>query len=604
VWAGAQLKQYILNKLRAISLPAEIHIQRDTENLLAIGDLGCGGSNRCANLDATTCYLGTDKAPDSGDLDERTGINTNDTMCGLGCRYSRDHPQHWFEYGVVTYGKRFLPYYDKQYFTHADGTTTYKQRRDAGGRLHDLRSNDPWLYPADAHWLRMPCFHNSEGTECPLCDGCGFDDPTWPLIFFVPGSGVNQCETGAGYRQPMVSYYADTFFFKGSHFFPENTELLNCRTSSQAREIIFVQNRREKLYQTVFLRSGGPASNVYPNAPALNDDNRDGSCHHMISNMLIPATERVVQQGNACESSYGWDPNRIEGDFQFYNNHLDIRNRFNFMAVSGVPSFIDDGSAMVKLKNAVLEHVATQELPDPFIPTGTMNLKQVDRGTVMEYLRDYNWQNRVPLASLPKVQNVDLRARLHFKRTPVAVDLVIKRAKLDVSIIAHWVKLTSPPTSTPENPTMYPHSRARYYVTLGIRANMQDVTMYQPWLPEGHPDEQVVLIMPQYDIYAQPLPRIIPEKDWLEYYIVDNEIEYPLMQVPTEVEWWGCLNSFSNPKVAAIQMTNRSPTDTQGGFRELADKFKDVFIPGWPTSVDSHEDPNTIYSGGITIGFQ
>lgn len=593
------MKEVFLRALRKLSISIEQHILMSGSKKTAGNDLGCGGSNRCQNLDVTTCYFATNGAADFGDLDERTGIGTNDTVCGYGCRTHRDRPEHWLLYGVITYGKRFLPYFDNQYFEQQDGSRIYRQRRDAAGRLHDLRHNQPWLYPSDAHWLLMPIFRNDEGKECPLGDACDFDDVTWPSIYSIGGF----CGNGTPEFGSMLAYYADSFFYVGSDLPKSSTSSMQCRSMFQTREIKIIPMEREFLYQTTFMRSGGPASNRRPGDANLDDDYRDGSTHHMISNMLIPATSKVVIDGNACESSYGHDVTRIENNHEWYNPHQN-RQRFNYMHVTGVPRMKDTSTGIDKLKNAVLNHVATRDLPDatPTQPTRLGNLSQVDRGTVMHYLRDVNWQNYTPLNGLAKVANLDLRARLHFKRTPVQVDLVIKRAKLDVSIIAHKVLITHPPNANAEDPKIQPHCRARYFVTLGIRSTMPPVTMFQPWLKEDNPDREVTLTMPtDRDIYEDPLPTIEPDKDWLDYFVVENGKEYPVM-IPAEVEWWGCLNSFSNPKVPSITLNYVPPSSTLEGYKDLADKMVNIFVPGWPTTL-SNIDPNTVYSGGIRLSF-
>jgi hypothetical protein len=572
-------------------------IERDRNGIAALGE-ACAGSNQCENMDVTTCYFCTDKAPDQGQLDERDCLESNNSCCGYGCQFSRDYPDgpHWPSYGAILYGKRFLPYYDPARFIRNDGSTTFYQRRNANGYLADLLTNVPQLVPPDIRYMIFPVFRNETGEECPIADACRYSDRNWPSSHTPP------CDGGERFGESMKAWYSDCMFHSGSNVPPEDGS--HCRTINDRTTIKVVGVPREPLNNTIFLRTGF-------NAPP-----------HFITNMLIPIISKVVVDNNSCQSSYGNDQPRIDAGIEYYldaiNGGLGIRRRFDHMQILlpttvNYPQFKDTTLPINKLRNAVLKHVTTTALPRD--NNNTQDLFQVDLAGFNPrlYFRDYNHGGGniplLPAASLAKVQGIDLRGRLKYKRTPVNVELVIKRAKLDISIIAHRVQRTI--VNDSNDPLCYPHCKAKYFITLGVRASMNPINVTYPWIPDipdaSNPEQQDTLTLPAYDIYNS-LPKISPAKDYIEYYIVENGVEH-IVDIPEAVEWHGALNSFSNPVVPRIQFDHSF--SLKGMATTLANKVAlsgtgavAVRIQGLPTSIDSvPDDRNTIYKGSIRIGF-
>jgi hypothetical protein len=578
------MKEWIKRALRKHILTSRQIVLRDQAGMVAFGE-GCGQDGHCDGYDVTTVYVGTDKigTPDQGQLDRRNCLESNCSCCGYGCSFALDDYDAWANYGAMTIGRRFLPYYEwTRTCNPLTGQCTHRQRRNAKGLLSDLKTNVPQLVPLDIHYMRYPVFRNETGEECPVASSCDYSDQN------ASPTGTVPCEHGERLGESILAYYGDQMFHNGSDLPPKNGS--HCRLLSQHTEILTVSPNNEPLDNTCFLRSGF-------NIPM-----------HFITNMLIPLTEKVVEDNNSCKSSLGNDVEPVPHQEYYLYNGPRVRFEKMQIAVTSPIGLKETKLAINKLRNAVLKHVSTLNLPDPTVeqPQRSFNLFQVDRIDPRWYWRDYNYDNRVPVASLAKVQNLDLRARLHFKRSPVNVELVIKRAKLDVAIICH--KILREGFSYLFFPKLQPHCKAKYYVTLGIRASMNPITVQYPWIPEeSSAAREVTYTLPPTNPYNDPLPEITPSNDYLEYYIVENGKEYPV-DIPLEVEWHGALNSFSSPKVPTITLGEHASSLTAMA-STLLDKVRlsggtPVVINPLPTSLDSNPTaPNTIYSGAIRVGF-
>jgi hypothetical protein len=586
------MKEWIKRALRKYAFTSRQKILRDQAGIVAFGE-GCGEEGECDGYDVTTVYIGTDKSPDQGQLNRRDCLESNCSCCGYGCSFSLDDIDAWANYGAYTGGKRFLPYYEwTRTCNPLTGLCTHRQRRNAKGLLSDLKTNVPQLVPPDIYYMRYPVFRNETGEECPVASSCDYSDQN------ASPTGTVPCEHGEGLGESILAYYGDQMFHNGSNVPPRGGG--HCRFLSDTDQIIPVHPANQPLDNTCFLRSGF-------NVPL-----------HFITNMLVPLTAEVQEDNSSCQSSLGNDEEPVPHP-DYYLINSGIRNRFDKMQVQSVSpiGLVDTTLPINKIRNAVLNHVSTIRMPDPTVgnPQNLFDLFQVDRlefpsfAAPMLYRRDYNFDNRVPTASLAIVQGVDLKARLHFKRTPIHVQLVIKRAMLEVSIICH--KILRHGFSTPFNPTMQPHCKAKYYVTLGVRVtsnSMPPITVQYPWIPpDSSAAREVTLTLPVNNVYNDPLPKIVPSNDYIEYFVVENGKEFPV-QIPTEVEWHGALNSYSIPKVPTITLANHT-SSLEGMAFTLLDKVRltggtPVIIRPVPTSLDANpEDPNTIYRGAIRVGF-
>ena len=581
----------------------------------------CTGCTNCYNLNIPnsdgdgwlveywkhpdTCHFAMDWHPSgqegADNRNVRGGTNSN---CNLGCFMCDDTPTAMIKYGVSNVGFRFLMKYQRYTMEQA-----YRQHRDAHGMVHDLKSNEPRRIQAPCSYMLAPVWSNSDGDEC-VTNACEHTITLAPTNVFV--GETNHCAHGESAGERMMDHYPDAFRYGGYRAPNYSDDMagnlymgnLYCRQAGERTVPTAIKADKEYLYQTIFLRSGIDGSNC-------------------VSNALVGAKSKVLRDPGQCDASIAWDVDEWGEPKKIYYNDNAIRQRFSFVHIkSNTARFIENSEhdrGIVTLKNAVLSHIANEPFPVDGTPP-SMNFQQLGElspGDITGYQTVWNYHPfTIPCDSLPVVQGLNFAARLRGSKETIPVELVFTEARIESSVVLHKVNHRDAvdPISFAEyeEPRIYPHTRVKITGKLAVRlVEPVESVLSQPWLPVDHPDREIPFTVSQSGCYEdeddeqQRLPVVQPETEEIEYVVTVNGAEC-VVDVPDKVEWWGCLNSFSNPSVddQMFLMYEGSQYTQITAWGGLADGFDHIRIPGWTTHSDSFPDnPSKIYAGELELSF-
>lgn len=588
----------------------------------------CGGCANCFNNSPvptwnhpTTCYMGMDYIASGQECaDDVTCLSEGRTCCGLGCRICKDDLGDWINYGVDNLGKRFLMRYEQS----IDAGLPLVQARDAFGKLHDLRSNEPWQVPIPTSFIRAPVWGNHNGQECLGIDGCDWTYTISPLSVALGvgpnGGGICDDASNEPVNTRMIYHYPDTTFKTGFKV-PKSFENLHCREPKDSSNLIVVPITGEYLNQTVFLRSY-----------------RNKAC---TANALVGARSKVSRSGMNCSASYAFG-NRIgdvctELDREYYNENIASRSIFDFIRLLDVTAgftqnpnapFVNKGVSI--LKTAVINTIATGQFSGPQLG---INFKQLDAvpSTIEKYRRNWNLLHGEACEDLPVVDGLEFQGQLQNAKIPIPpelsgslpgfdpqdpegkqrkqvipAELVITEIDVEASVVLHrvnWHENTDPKSDGYEQ-QVRPHIRLKMQAKLAVRMS-EEITavLKQPWLSKDSPNfETEVKVTPQADCYTQVLPTVTG-LDKVEYVINADGKQYVLDTIPETVTWWGCLGSFSNPSSEDERYIWRD-TGNSNVFYALAEDFAGTRVPGGCDYTHTHpDDPSQVYTGNVMLAF-
>jgi len=311
------------------------------------------------------------------------------------------------------------------------------------------------------------------------------------------------------------------------------------------------------------------------------------------SNIMVPCTAKVhvspcwpCNQGFYCTGSkfipeyYHNDPCRVTTWDSVNLSYGSGPGRPHLVRSAAMP-LADD--LELDIKNAALEALQTRAFQD-----GSPNGVRFDRldhaqgnGNLDYYSRTYDG-SELPCESLTSVYSLS-GSHTYYRGRPIEVDVAIRRAKVELSIVPHRVchrDAYYEDTGGGQGHfilcdyRLYPHCRFKMWAELVLRVNLpgQGCTLN----PHGLADPIV---------YADATGR-------------------PLLWPLKQVEWWGYLGHYSVPSVENVV----SHEPAQGTLRhECAAWAMDLSgtqIPGWPyLSAKMPEAPAQVYGGSVRLDF-
>ncbi len=410
------------------------------------------------------------------------------------------------------------------------GNTFHRPSRDATGRFHALRSNEPHLYPDSVSVKRAPCYKTG-GDECDSergTDTCDCD-PGLDIEYgkqWTTGDPI--CRDGTSGNDARTSTLADPTFFVGSDF-----ELplawMFCR-KERRRDMgdlsATMNGGRPTLYQTMFARSGS-----WMSAGSA----RGASNVGCVSNFLVHAIGKqhdnkclVGPEGEPAEPVFynGFDSagqTRRDSDWRrFLVSEMDVSlARPADRHPAGV---FPSQDAVFDLQNAAIG-VATSRLS-----LNNMVKLGFDSPNNDLALWRETWESVLvnPEPGIdPTVYATLPDCRLRYSGCTVPVELVIVSAQITLSMVLHTVKhrLNALNFIGRYEDQIWASARFHLSLQLGARATQ--------------PDECPVVITNPTDAVRR-LPAVVD--DVLEYVDAQGRVFTP----PMHAEWWGSRQALSS----------------------------------------------------------
>lgn len=330
---------------------------------MSICDPNESGQDACAPYGNDTighidCATGWDDRADYGQLDAGG--------CDVGCVNCLDYPSEMARHGDWRDGRRWL--------------RPMGSSRDAMGRLHDLRTDEPWPMPQEAAGEFGACYHNLTGQQCfnrPVCRRICWRGGLDRLI--APddlGCGA----TGVG--EPMPDWFPDVFFY-GREPWPPG---MYCRK---------FQDRNTKatgLGVSRLARLLGPSFPRFAQIPFGYFDDVETACG---TNVLTPCAGQFVAPPTDCPSAFANYPDIQPPGRRHWIEESACRGMWNTlrldasaMEISGGPPAGAQDAA--ELRTAALRHAATATLPGGPVGFKFDRLDHLAYGLVELWQRRFN----------------------------------------------------------------------------------------------------------------------------------------------------------------------------------------------------------------------
>ncbi|MEK6675996.1 MAG: hypothetical protein AABZ47_10125 [Planctomycetota bacterium] len=490
--------------------------------------------------------------------------------------------------------------------------------RDARGKYHDLKSNEPHRVPPVMFYRRGVCYNarapqSGAGKECFNTDVCCCH----PGASDVLSMATQRCPGGESTGQLLIGNSPDCVHYTG-YLWPGTSDFMWCRTVFDHHEPI-VELAGGGLFQSRFARTETCVDNLLiPCAASVPSSQCENSLRNEIPPIYSPGTYHYDQQG-----------------FQRWN-FVNLDNRQYKMAGGNDLSRLPAERAELHIKNEALRYIGARQRAGTFPrPSGSlMDFRQLD------------FEGYSPASSLTNNSKLDLWSRswesnagnpgspvacenlpvifrlpsctLRQLGCPVSVDIVLKRVRVSMSLVLQ--RICPDPTgrqSPSTNVQMFPSARFLVEAECGIRATLAGpCTVNRTWLDP--PDTLSVAI--QNDPFCEGFPGVVPNVDTIVYRhpgFSDGDNQVPAGTVftpPIRVQWRGYLGRFSTPAAQDLYPFTSAPfgrpkCNDQNGInvqcqlgRQLC---SNIVIPGWPYSSDTAPStPNNVYGGSVGMHFE